>query len=86
MTDQEDNINVGKIVFDDNNQERKSRACLGQTCSRSLIVFLSQLFVILLIIFGWFWRIHFSKTCDESTVWVGVLSNAAGYNLPSPRL
>ena len=45
MTDQEDNINLGKIVSDDNNQERKSWACLGQTCSRSLIVFLSQLFV-----------------------------------------
>ena len=24
MTDQEDNTNQGKIVFDDNNQERKS--------------------------------------------------------------
>ena len=58
MTDQEDNIILGKIVFDDNNQERKPWACLGQTCSRSLIVFLSQLFVLLLIIFGYFWRIH----------------------------
>ena len=81
MTDQEDNINLGKIVFDDNNQERKTWACLGQTCSRSLIVFLSQLFVILLIIFGCFWRIHLSKTCDESTVWVGILCSAAGYIL-----
>ena len=86
MTDQEDNINLGKIVFDDNNQERKSWACLGQTCSRSLIVFLSQPFVILLTIFGCFWRIHLSKTCDESTVWVGILCSAAGYILPSPRL
>ena len=48
MTDQEDNINLGENVFDDNNQERKSWASLGQTCSRSLIVFLSQLFVIFL--------------------------------------
>ena len=72
MTDQEDNTNLCKIVFDDNNQERKSWACLGQTCSRSLIVFLSQLFVILLIIFGCFWRIHLSKTSDESTVWVRI--------------
>ena len=86
MTDQEENINLCKIVFDDNNQERKSWACLGQTCSRSLIVFLSQLFVNLLIIFGCFWRIHLSKTCDESTVWVGILCSAAGYILPSPRL
>ena len=54
MTDQEDNNNLGKIVFDDNNQERKFWACLGQTCSRSLIVLLSQLLVILLIIFACF--------------------------------
>ena len=50
MTELEDKINLDKIVFDDNNQERKSRFCLGQTCSRSIIVFLSQFFVILLII------------------------------------
>ena len=54
MTDQEDNFNLGKIFFDDNNQERKFSACLGQTCSRPLILFLSQLFVILLIAFGCF--------------------------------
>ena len=37
---------------------------MGQTCSRCLIVFLYELFVILLIIFGCFWRIHLSKTCE----------------------
>ena len=61
MTDQEENINLGKIVFDDNNQERKSWASLGQTCFRSVIVFLFQLFVILLIICGCFWRRHLQK-------------------------
>ena len=86
MTDQEDNINLGKLVFDDNNQEIKPWSCFGQTCSRPLIVFLSQLFVILLIIFGCFWRIHLSKTCDESAVCVGNLCSAAGYIFPSPRL
>ena len=85
MTDQEDNINLGEFVFDDNNQEGKSWACLGQTCSRSLIVFLCQLFAIFLIIFGCFWRISPSKTCDESTVWVGILCSAAGYVLSSPK-
>ena len=86
MTDQEDNINPGEIVFDDNNQERKPWACFGQTCSRSLIVFLSQLFLILLIIFGCFWKIHLLKICDESTVWVGTSCSAAGYISPSPSL
>ena len=32
-TDGEDNNNLGEIVFDDNNQERKAWACLAQTCS-----------------------------------------------------
>ena len=72
MTDQEDNNNLGKIVFDDKNQERKSWSCLGQTYSRSLNVFLSHLFVIVLIIFDCFWRIHLSKICGKSTVWVRV--------------
>ena len=81
MTELEDKNNLDEIVSDDNNQERKFWSGLGQTCSRSLIVFLSQLFVILLIIFGCFWRIRVSKTCDESTVWDGILCNAAGYIL-----
>ena len=86
MTELKDKFNLDKTVFDDNNQARKSWFCLGQTCSRSLIVFLSQLFVILFIIFGCFWRIHLSKTCDESTVCVAILCSAAGYILPSPIL
>ena len=86
MTELEDKNNLEKIVFDDNKQEKKSWSRLGQTCSRSLIVLVSQLFVILLIIFGCFRRIHLSKTCDESFVWLGILCSAAGYILPSPRL
>ena len=86
MLDRSDNINLDKIVFDDQNVERRSWSCLGQTCCRSLIVFLSQFFVILLIICGCFWRKHLAKTCDESTVWVGILGSAAGYILPSPKL
>ena len=86
MPDHTDNINLDNIVFDDQNFERRLWSCLGRTCSRSLIVFLSQFFVILLIICGSFWRIHLAKTCDESTVWVGILCNTAGYILPSPKL
>ena len=70
MIDEEDNINLDKIVFDDNNQERKSWACSAQTCSRSLILLLSQLFVILLIIFGCFWRITFQKLVTNQLFWL----------------
>ena len=54
--------------------------------NRSIFVFLSQFFVILLIVCGCFWRIHLVRTCDESTVWVGILCSAAGYILPSPKI
>ena len=86
MPDRTDNTNLDKIIFDDQNVEKRSWSRLGQTCFRSLIVFLSQIFAMLLIISGCFWRIHLAKTCDESTVWVGILCNAAGYILPSPKL
>ena len=82
MTDQEDNINLGKIVFDDNNQERKSRACLGQTCSKIADCVSVPTFCHLWLLLG----IPLSKTCDESIVWVGILRTAAGHILPSPRL
>ena len=86
MTDQENNFNLGKIVSDDNNQWRKLWSCLEKTWFISLFVFLSELFVIFLIIFGCFWKIHLSKTSDASIVWVGTLCSAAGYILPSPSL
>ena len=43
MSDQEDDNNILSNVFEDNNQERQSWSCLGQTSSRFLNVFLSQL-------------------------------------------
>ena len=86
VTDQQDNINPENVFFDDNSQERKSWSCLQQTSSRSLIVFLSQLFVIIIIIFGCFWTIHLSRPCCESTVRVGILCSTAGCKLPSPSL
>ena len=44
-----ESINFDKIVFDDQNVQRRLGFCLGQTCFRSLIVFLSQLFVVVSI-------------------------------------
>lgn len=79
-------LNLGNFVFDDNNQERKSWSFLGHSCSRSLIVFLSQFLVILAIITCAIVRITLSKTCEESTVWVAILSSTVGYILPSPKL
>ena len=73
MTEHTDNgLNLGNFVFDDNNQERQSWKCFGQTCNKSLVVFSSQFFVILLILACCIVRIT-----QYSTV---------GYILPSPKL
>ena len=39
MTDQEDNFSLGKIVWDHNNQETKSWACLGKLVPDLLLWF-----------------------------------------------
>ena len=87
MTDHTDKgLQLGKFVFDDNNQERPSWKRFGQTCNRSLVVFLSQFFVILLILACCIVRITLAETCEETTVWIAILSNTVGYILPSPKL
>ena len=87
MTEHTDNgLNLGNFVFDDNNQERQSWKCFGQTCNRSPVVFLSQFFVILLILACCIVRITLAETCEETAVWIAILSSTVGYILPSPKL
>ena len=87
MTEHTDKgLNLGNFVFDDNNQERQSWKCFEQTCNRSLVVFLSQFFVILVILVCCTVRITLATTCEETTVWIAILSSTVGCILPSPKL
>ena len=79
-------LNLGNFVFDEENHERKSGKFFGRTCNRSLLVFMCQLFVIVLILACAIVRIMLSTTCEETTVWVAILSSLVGYILPSPKL
>ena len=76
MTDREGNVNLSKNVF--GNQEIKSWSCLGQTCERFLIVFLSQLFYDFADYLACFWRLHLQKLVTNQqfgwnvyVVWLG---------------
>ena len=66
MFDHENKSKLGKTAFDDNNQEKKSWYCLGQSRSRSLINFLPHFFIIMLNIFGWFGEYVFLKLLTKS--------------------
>ena len=82
-TDQKDNLDLNEIDLDDNNQETKFWSCLGKSCSKPVIFFLSQTSLILLIVFDSFWRSELSKICDQSTDFLGKLSSAVRYILAS---
>ena len=79
-------LNLGNFVFDEENHERKTWKFFGRTCNRSLLVFMRQFFVRVLILAFAIVRIMLSTTCEETTVWVAILSSTVGYILPSPKL
>ena len=79
-------LNLGNFVFDEENHERKSWKFFGRTCNRSLLVFMSQFFVIVLLLACAIVRIMLSTTSEETTVWVAILSSTVGYILSSPKL
>ena len=59
-------------------RQQLRKKIVRHSCLRPLIVFSSQLSVSLMVIFGCFWKTLLSKTCDQSTVWVGKVCTAAG--------
>ena len=79
-------LNLGNFVFDEENHERKSWKFFGRTCNRFLLVFMCQFFAIVLKLACAIVRIMLSTRCEETTVWVVILSNTVVYNLPSPKL
>ena len=79
-------LSFGNFVLDEENHERNSWTFFGRTCNRSLLVFMCQFFVIVLILACAIVRIMLSTTCEETTVWVAILSSTVGYILPSPKL
>ena len=88
MTDGVDGLETitpQQIVFDSNNQERSPWFLLGRECSRSASLFFFQCFLIFILVSTSITCIALSKSCEESTVWVAILTWAVGYILPSPR-
>ena len=87
MVDQSDKpVNSGNFVFDEENHEQISWNLFGRPFNRSLSVFLCQFFVIVLMLVCAIVRLMLSTACEETTVWVAILSSTVGYILSSPKL
>lgn len=77
---------LNNIIFDSENQERKSWIFFGQRVPRSQILFLFQVLVVLIIVIVSIVNLSLSTKCEELTVWVALLSSSIGYMLPAPKI
>lgn len=77
-----------EIVFDskNNNEERKPWEIFGHKVSRSALLFLFQCLLILILIVTSVICLALSQSCEETTVWIAVLSSAVCYCLPNPKV
>ena len=61
--------------------------CNQTTLPRSEVVFFVQMFVILLLISLCIVKLSvLNPKCEETSVWISILSSFVGYILPNPRL
>jgi hypothetical protein len=77
---------VGNFVFDSDNQERRSWVFFGQKIARSQIVFLVQVSLVTIIAIVSIINLTLSNNCQDTTIWVAILSSSLGYMLPAPSL
>ena len=79
---------VQDFVYDSNESEISSwKFCNNINLPRSEVVFFVQMFVIFSLMTLCVIKLAFSSsTCEETSVWISILSSLVGYILPNPRL
>lgn len=86
--DSADSPALNKIIFDDQNHERRSwKFCNKITLPRSEVVFFTQMVAVMLIIVISSVKLGFySNKCEDKNIWIILLSSTVGYILPNPHL
>ncbi len=79
-------LNLHDIVFDENNEERKSWVICSKRFSRSLVVFCSQVLLIFILIGLCIIKIYKADRCEDLTFWIALLTLLAGYMFPNPKI
>ena len=84
--DTSDSANVTSHVYNEDLTEKRSWKFCDRHISRSLVVFLTQVIIgAFMIVFSCV-NIFVSTRCEDTTIWIAVLSSAVGYFLPNPRI
>ena len=88
--DEPDATIITDFVFEKNNEsvERKPwNFCNKVTVPRSEVVFMSQMILILILLFFCIYKLSLTKlSCEETSVSFAILSGSVGYVLPNPRI
>lgn len=79
-------LNLHDIVFDENNEERKSWIICNKRFSRSLVVFFSQVLLICVLIGLCTIKIYQADRCEDLTFWIALLTLLVGYMFPNPKI
>ena len=75
---------ITDLVFDDQNQERRSWRFCNSRLPRSEVVHFTQVSIIVfLIVVSLTKSVFFQLDCEESTFWFSLLSCTVGYALPN---
>ena len=78
---------ITDLVFDDQNQERRSWRFCNSRLPRSEVVYFTQVSIIVFLIGVSLTKlVFFHLDCEESTFWFSLLSCTVGYALPNPKL
>ena len=79
---------VKDFLYDSNESERSAwKFCTNINLPRSEVVFFVQMFVIFSLMTLCIVKLALSSsTCEETSVWICILSSLVGYILPKPRL
>ena len=93
ISDKEDEIDspagIGSndLVFNEENQDRRSWKFCNSTLPQSEVVYITQIVKILFLIgVSLIKLVFFHLDCEESIFWFSLLSCTAGYALPNPKL
>ena len=85
--DQVDAVVAENYIEKESSSKSSCKFCSQTTLPRSEVVFFVQMFVILLLKSLCIVKLTVLKpSCEETSVWISILSRLVGYILPNPRL
>lgn len=76
---------LNDIVFTEQSVERPAWTFCGRKLPRSEVVFITQVFLIIIVTLFCVYKLTSHISCDEATIYIALLSSCGGYLIPAPN-